>query len=310
MLRLDIPALETTADWATPRIAASGELRTLESAYGAARSRERERLRRAGAWNTGSWIYGPDLSLKRAYAAYVRNAWPGTAVLINQSTLCPRSSRWRPRPPAALSHRSGEDSTRGPRRHECATSTDVARSHATRHQRDSRRRPSVGRRGRQTGSPAMSRTPARAFACRSDLQVRFHSPRGLSAEMGKDPLVATSRDNGDRPHTPAGRRQEGSRARVARHRRRDRRQTWLVPITHLRWLPRPVGWLPLRQELHNLGEAATCCWCGRRRAVSPRSLRVVAESVGPDTRFASRNCRFVAPDADCDTVGHRATTCG
>ena len=43
-------ALESIADWTTPRIAASGEqLRTLESAYHAARSRERERLRRAGA---------------------------------------------------------------------------------------------------------------------------------------------------------------------------------------------------------------------------------------------------------------------
>ena len=34
-------------------------------------------------WNTGSWIYEPDLSSRRAYMAYLRNAWPGTAVLID-----------------------------------------------------------------------------------------------------------------------------------------------------------------------------------------------------------------------------------
>jgi hypothetical protein len=34
-------------------------------------------------WNTGSWIYEPDLSSQRAYMAYIHNAWPGTAVLID-----------------------------------------------------------------------------------------------------------------------------------------------------------------------------------------------------------------------------------
>lgn len=41
-------------------------------------------------WNTGSWIYEPDLSSKRAYAAYVRNAWPGTAVLVDTDEPHPR----------------------------------------------------------------------------------------------------------------------------------------------------------------------------------------------------------------------------
>jgi UDP-2,3-diacylglucosamine pyrophosphatase LpxH len=44
-------------------------------------------------WNTGSWIYEPDLSSKRAYAAYVRNAWPGTAVLIDTDEPHPRLLR-------------------------------------------------------------------------------------------------------------------------------------------------------------------------------------------------------------------------
>jgi UDP-2,3-diacylglucosamine pyrophosphatase LpxH len=44
-------------------------------------------------WNTGSWIYEPDLSSKRAYAAYVRNAWPGTAVLIDADEPHPRLLR-------------------------------------------------------------------------------------------------------------------------------------------------------------------------------------------------------------------------
>jgi UDP-2,3-diacylglucosamine pyrophosphatase LpxH len=44
-------------------------------------------------WNTGSWIYEPDLSSKRAYAAYMRNAWPGTAVLIDTDEPQPRLLR-------------------------------------------------------------------------------------------------------------------------------------------------------------------------------------------------------------------------
>jgi UDP-2,3-diacylglucosamine pyrophosphatase LpxH len=49
--------------------------------------------RRWRYWNTGSWIYEPDLSSKRAYAAYVRNAWPGTAVVIDTGEPHPRLLR-------------------------------------------------------------------------------------------------------------------------------------------------------------------------------------------------------------------------
>jgi UDP-2,3-diacylglucosamine pyrophosphatase LpxH len=34
-------------------------------------------------WNTGSWIYEPDLGSRQAYARYLRYAWPGTAILID-----------------------------------------------------------------------------------------------------------------------------------------------------------------------------------------------------------------------------------
>ena len=34
-------------------------------------------------WNTGSWIYEPDLGSRQAYAGYLHYAWPGTAVLID-----------------------------------------------------------------------------------------------------------------------------------------------------------------------------------------------------------------------------------
>jgi UDP-2,3-diacylglucosamine pyrophosphatase LpxH len=34
-------------------------------------------------WNTGSWIYEPDLGSRQAYGRYLRYAWPGTAVLID-----------------------------------------------------------------------------------------------------------------------------------------------------------------------------------------------------------------------------------
>jgi UDP-2,3-diacylglucosamine pyrophosphatase LpxH len=46
-------------------------------------------------WNTGSWIYEPDLSSPEAYAAYLRNAWPGTAVLIDSEAGEPRLLRLR-----------------------------------------------------------------------------------------------------------------------------------------------------------------------------------------------------------------------
>lgn len=41
-------------------------------------------------WNTGSWIYEPDLSSRQAYARYLRYAWPGTAVLIDSDAPQPQ----------------------------------------------------------------------------------------------------------------------------------------------------------------------------------------------------------------------------
>jgi UDP-2,3-diacylglucosamine pyrophosphatase LpxH len=40
-------------------------------------------------WNTGSWIYEPDLGSRQAYARYLRYAWPGTAVLIDSEAPRP-----------------------------------------------------------------------------------------------------------------------------------------------------------------------------------------------------------------------------
>jgi UDP-2,3-diacylglucosamine pyrophosphatase LpxH len=41
-------------------------------------------------WNTGSWIFEPDLSSRQAYARYLRFAWPGTAVVIDAEEPEPR----------------------------------------------------------------------------------------------------------------------------------------------------------------------------------------------------------------------------
>jgi UDP-2,3-diacylglucosamine pyrophosphatase LpxH len=41
-------------------------------------------------WNTGSWIYEPDLGSRQAYARYLRYAWPGTAVAIDTDEPQPR----------------------------------------------------------------------------------------------------------------------------------------------------------------------------------------------------------------------------
>jgi hypothetical protein len=41
-------------------------------------------------WNTGSWIYEPDLSSPEAYADYLERAWPGTAILIDTEAPAPR----------------------------------------------------------------------------------------------------------------------------------------------------------------------------------------------------------------------------
>jgi UDP-2,3-diacylglucosamine pyrophosphatase LpxH len=51
------------------------------------RSRRDSRTR---YWNTGSWIYEPDLGSRQAYARYLRYAWPGTAVLIDDEEGAPR----------------------------------------------------------------------------------------------------------------------------------------------------------------------------------------------------------------------------
>ena len=46
-------------------------------------------------WNTGSWIYEPELSSREGYLAYLRNGWPGTAVLIDSEEAQPRLLRLR-----------------------------------------------------------------------------------------------------------------------------------------------------------------------------------------------------------------------
>jgi UDP-2,3-diacylglucosamine pyrophosphatase LpxH len=51
------------------------------------RCAERPRTR---YWNTGSWIYEPDLSSREAYARYLRYAWPGTAIVIDDEDPEPR----------------------------------------------------------------------------------------------------------------------------------------------------------------------------------------------------------------------------
>lgn len=51
------------------------------------RCAERPRTR---YWNTGSWIYEPDLSSRQAYARYLRYAWPGTAIVIDDEEPEPR----------------------------------------------------------------------------------------------------------------------------------------------------------------------------------------------------------------------------
>lgn len=41
-------------------------------------------------WNSGSWIYEPDLGSRQAYARYLRYAWPGTAISIDSEEPTPR----------------------------------------------------------------------------------------------------------------------------------------------------------------------------------------------------------------------------
>jgi UDP-2,3-diacylglucosamine pyrophosphatase LpxH len=44
-------------------------------------------------WNTGCWIYEPDLSSRQAYARYCRYAWPGTALVLDDEEPAPRLLR-------------------------------------------------------------------------------------------------------------------------------------------------------------------------------------------------------------------------
>jgi UDP-2,3-diacylglucosamine pyrophosphatase LpxH len=41
-------------------------------------------------WNSGCWIYEPDLGSRAAYARYLRYAWPGTAIVIDDEEPSPR----------------------------------------------------------------------------------------------------------------------------------------------------------------------------------------------------------------------------
>lgn len=41
-------------------------------------------------WNTGSWIYEPELGSREAYDRYLRYAWPGTAILIDEDEPQPQ----------------------------------------------------------------------------------------------------------------------------------------------------------------------------------------------------------------------------
>ena len=41
-------------------------------------------------WNTGSWIYEPELGSREAYDRYLQYAWPGTAILIDEDAPQPQ----------------------------------------------------------------------------------------------------------------------------------------------------------------------------------------------------------------------------
>jgi UDP-2,3-diacylglucosamine pyrophosphatase LpxH len=49
-----------------------------------------QRDSRTRYWNSGSWIYEPDLRTRQAYARYLRHGWPGTAVVIDDEEGEPR----------------------------------------------------------------------------------------------------------------------------------------------------------------------------------------------------------------------------
>jgi UDP-2,3-diacylglucosamine pyrophosphatase LpxH len=41
-------------------------------------------------WNSGCWIYEPELGSRADYGRYLRYAWPGTAIVIDDEEPCPR----------------------------------------------------------------------------------------------------------------------------------------------------------------------------------------------------------------------------
>ena len=62
------------------------------------RCAERPRTR---YWNTGCWIYEPDLGSRQAYARYLRYAWPGTAIVIDDGEPRAAAARAARRPQPA-----------------------------------------------------------------------------------------------------------------------------------------------------------------------------------------------------------------
>ena len=74
-----------------PRLGQRGRQDRLRPHPPAARRRPRRADdSRTRYWNTGSWIYEPDLGSRQAYARYLRYAWPGTAVVIDDEEPEPR----------------------------------------------------------------------------------------------------------------------------------------------------------------------------------------------------------------------------
>jgi hypothetical protein len=102
-------ALEAGAESARQRLGAvssSIDRRngTEADTYEGAQSHEMERRRRTGAPE-------PDLTSQRAYLAYLRNAWPGTAVLIDTDQDQPRLLRLREHLNPLNAMRGGQDGT-------------------------------------------------------------------------------------------------------------------------------------------------------------------------------------------------------
>ena len=77
------------------RAGSSSPTPTSRSPTSAAPARPRTRY-----WNTGSWIYEPDLGSRQAYARYLRYAWPGTAIADRRrrARAAPAGAARRPQP--------------------------------------------------------------------------------------------------------------------------------------------------------------------------------------------------------------------